>query len=115
MSDKPKVGFIGVGMMGNPMCRRILGAGFPLTVHDMRSSAVDELVKAGAKKAGSPREVTEVSDVILTSLPTQRACDEVYLGSNGILKGVRKGQTLVETSTVSPSSVKRVWEDAKKQ
>lgn len=115
VSDKLRVGFIGLGMMGNPMSRRVLGAGFPLTVHDIRPASVEELVKAGAKNAASPREIAEVSDVVLTSLPTQKACDEVYFGPNGILKGARKGQILVETSTVSPNAVRHVAEEARKQ
>ena len=112
MSEKPRVGFIGIGMMGKPMSKRILQAGYPLTVHDARPEPVEEMVREGATKAGTPKEIAEVSDVVLTSLPTLQACEEVYLGSNGLLKGARAGEILVETSTVPPSLVKRFAEAA---
>lgn len=115
MSEKMKVGFIGLGMMGKPMAKRVLGAGFPLTVHDVRPEPVEELVKEGAKKASSPKEVAQVTDVVLTSLPTLEACEQVYRGANGLLKGGRAGQTFVETSTTPPSVVRSLSEEARKQ
>jgi 3-hydroxyisobutyrate dehydrogenase-like beta-hydroxyacid dehydrogenase len=115
MTKKIRVGFIGLGMMGKPMSTRVLAAGYPLTVLDVRPEPMEVLVKAGAKKAGSPKEVAAVSDVVVTSLPTLKVCEEVYLGSDGLLKGARAGTILVETSTVTPSLVKRFYEEAKKQ
>ena len=115
MNDKMRVGFIGLGMMGKPMSKRVLAAGFPLTVHDIRPEPVEELVKAGANKAVSTKEIAEVSDVVLTSLPSLEACNETYLGDHGLLKGARKGQILVETSTLPPSVVRRFADEANKQ
>ncbi|MCO5063523.1 MAG: NAD(P)-dependent oxidoreductase [Rhizobiaceae bacterium] len=114
MSEQVKVGLIGLGMMGKPMALRILGGGYPLTVFDVRPEPIKELVDAGATSAGSPKEVAERCDVILTSLPTIKACEAVYFGDTGLLKGARKGQVLVETSTVPPHIVRRVADEAEK-
>jgi 3-hydroxyisobutyrate dehydrogenase-like beta-hydroxyacid dehydrogenase len=112
MTNKTRVGFIGLGMMGSPMSKRILAAGYPLTVHDIRPEPVADLVQAGAKQADSPKAIAEVSDVVLTSLPTLQASEDVYLGDRGLLQGARAGMILVETSTVSPRVVKRFAEEA---
>ncbi len=114
-SNKPRVGFIGIGMVGKPMSRRVLQAAYPLTVHDIRPDPVNELVKEGATKAETPKQVAEVSDVVLTSLPTLEACEKVYLGDNGLLKGTKPGEILVETSTVPPSLVRKYAEAANKK
>lgn len=114
MSEKIRVGFIGLGMIGKPMAKRILAAGFPLTVHDIRAEPVEELVRAGAKKATSAKAIAEVSDVVLTSLPSTDACREIYLGADGLLQGAHKGQILVETSTVPPGMVRAFAAEADK-
>ncbi len=114
MDGKMRVGFIGIGMMGKSMSKRVLAAGYPLTVHDIRPEPVEELAKAGAKKATTPKEIAEVSDIVLTSLPVLEACEEVYFGAQGLLKGGRKGSILVETSTVPPSMMKRYADEAGK-
>ena len=64
-----RVGFIGLGLMGKPMARHIVNAGYPLTVHNRSHAAVDELVAQGAQAAISPREVAMNSDVVITMLP----------------------------------------------
>ena len=102
-------------MLGKPMSKRLLAAGYPLTVHDIRPDPVEELVRQGAKRADRPKEIAQVSDVVITSLPSLKACEEVYLGKDGLLKGASKGEILVETSTVTPSLVRRFSEEAKKQ
>ncbi|MBI4191811.1 MAG: NAD(P)-dependent oxidoreductase [Betaproteobacteria bacterium] len=114
MNDKMRVGFIGLGMLGKPISKRVLAAGYPLTVYDIRSEPEEELVKAGARKTTNPKEMAEVSDVVLTSLPSLEACEEIYFGAHGLLKGARKGLILVETSTVPPSMVKRYVNEADK-
>ena len=114
MSDMARVGFIGLGMMGKSMSQRVLAAGYPLTVYDIRPEPVEALVKAGAKKAANAREIADSSDIVLTSLPTLAACEETYFGTNGLLKGARKGMIFVETSTVTPDTVKRYASEAGK-
>jgi 3-hydroxyisobutyrate dehydrogenase-like beta-hydroxyacid dehydrogenase len=96
------VGFIGIGEMGKPMARRILEAGYPLTVYNRTASKALELEKAGAKIANSPRDVAERSEVILSILSGDHAVEEVMLGSpNGVIHGMRKGSIIVEMSTTS--------------
>ena len=115
MTEITRVGFIGLGMMGSPMSKRILAAGYPLTVHDIRPEAMADLVRGGAQQADSPGEIAEAADVVVTSLPTLDASEDVYLGSHGLLRGARAGTILVETSTVSPNVVKRFSEEAERQ
>lgn len=94
------IGFIGLGKMGRPMCMNLLKAGFELTVHNRSRWVVDELVAQGAHPAGSPAGVAARAEVVLTSLPTPEAVEEVYLEGNGILSAARPGQLLIDHSTV---------------
>jgi 3-hydroxyisobutyrate dehydrogenase-like beta-hydroxyacid dehydrogenase len=112
MTETTRVGLVGVGMMGRPMAQRILSAGFPLTIFDVRTEPQHEFAALGANVAKSPRDVAANCDVVLTSLPALAACEQVYLGESGLLEGAKKGTVLVETSTVSPKTVKRFAEAA---
>src|SRR2546429_7452584 len=76
------VGFIGVGNMGNPMAANVLKA-FPMTVFDMNPKAMENLIQGGAKRAGSPREVVESSEIVFTSLPASPDVEAVYLEAGG--------------------------------
>ncbi len=82
-----KVGYIGLGIMGKPMAANILKAGFSVVVHNRSQTSVDELVRLGATKAQSPREVAEQVDVVFTNLPDSPDVEKVVLGENGILAG----------------------------
>ena len=73
MTDK-KLGFVGLGRMGGPMSERLINAGYELTVYDPSEAALNAVVAHGGRKAGSPREVADVAPIVLTSLPTGRAC-----------------------------------------
>lgn len=96
------IGFIGLGIMGRPMARNLLKAGFPLVVHNRSRGSVDDLVKAGAKAAVSPRDVAGQCDVLITMLPNSPDVEQVALGKDGILEGARAGLVLVDMSTISP-------------
>jgi 3-hydroxyisobutyrate dehydrogenase len=102
------VGFIGLGLMGKPMAHNVLKAGFPLTVHNRSQAAVDELVAAGARRAGSPREVAAVVDLVCTCLPGPADVEQVYLGENGVLAGARSGTILVDLSTIDPATHQKI-------
>jgi len=104
---KPKVGFIGLGLMGKPMAQNLLRAGFPLTVWNRTKSKADDLVRAGAKLAENPREVAAQSDVLITIVSDPPALEEVLFGS-GALEALRKGTILIDSSTVSPDAARRV-------
>src|SRR4030095_5492030 len=78
------VGFIGVGNMGNPMAYNVLKASFPMIVCDISAKAMENLLQAGAKRAGSPREVVENSEIVFTSLPASPDVEAVYLEPGGL-------------------------------
>ena len=96
------VGFIGLGIMGRPMAKNLLKAGYPLVVHNRSQAAVQELVGLGAKSAPSPEAVARESQVIVLMLPNSPDVELVALGPQGLIGGVRSGQTVVDMSTISP-------------
>lgn len=97
-----KIGFIGLGIMGKPMAKNLIKAGFPLVVHNRSRSKVDELVKEGAAAANTPREVASSADIIITMLPNSPDVELVALGANGILEGAKAGQLFIDMSTINP-------------
>jgi len=103
-----RIGFIGLGIMGKPMATRLVRAGFDVVVFNRSSGAVDELTDAGAQAAGSPREVAERSDVVITMLPDSPDVEAVVLGDEGVLEGVREGMLLIDMSTIAPSTSRAV-------
>ena len=96
------IGFIGLGIMGRPMARNLLKAGYPLLVHSRSQGPVDEIVKAGAKAAASPKDVAGQCDVLITMLPNSPDVELVALGPNGIIEGARRGLIFADMSTISP-------------
>jgi len=105
---KPAVGLIGLGLMGKPMGRNLLKAGFSLTVWNRTASRADDLLREGARWAESPREVAAASDVVITIVSDPQALESVVWGASGVLNGLRKGSVLVDSSTVSPELERRV-------
>jgi len=102
------IGFIGLGIMGRPMARNLIKAGYPLVVHNRSRAAVDELVGAGAKAGKSPREVAAQCDVLITMLPNSPDVELVTLGKDGILDGARPGLVLADMSTISPIVTQKI-------
>ncbi|MCB8816023.1 NAD(P)-dependent oxidoreductase [Desulfosporosinus shakirovi] len=98
-----KVGFIGIGVMGKPMAKNILGAGYSLFVNDVNEVAVQELVVDGAKKVQSPRELAQEVDVVITMLPNGGIVEQVLLGEQGIFAGAKPGFTIIDMSSVAPT------------
>ncbi|HXG15219.1 MAG TPA: 2-hydroxy-3-oxopropionate reductase [Calidithermus sp.] len=96
------IGFIGLGIMGRPMARNLLKAGYPLVVHNRSRAAVDELAAAGARAASSPRDVAGQCDVLITMLPNSPDVEAVALGPDGIIAGARPGLVYADMSTISP-------------
>lgn len=97
-----KIGFIGLGIMGKPMSKNLLKAGYELVVMDRNLSAVDEVVAAGAKAAGTPKEVAQQCDVIITMLPNSPHVKEVVLGENGVIEGAKSGTVVIDMSSIAP-------------
>ena len=101
-----KIGFIGLGIMGKPMSRNLLKAGFELVVYDVDETAVKIIEKAGAKPASSPKEVAQNSDVIITMLPKASIGKSVLEDENGILAGIKENSVVIDMSSVSPVASK---------
>ena len=96
------VGFIGLGIMGKPMAKNLIEAGHELVIYNRTQEKAEELAGDGATVAGSPREVAEQSDVIITMLPDSPQVEEVLVGEDGVLEGIKEGALVVDTSTISP-------------
>src|SRR5206468_12512274 len=92
----PTIGFIGLGIMGKPMARNLLKAGYPLVVHNRSHAAVDELSKEGAQPGASSTEVAARSEVIITMLPDSPDVELVYAGENGVFSGAKTGVLLLD-------------------
>lgn len=107
---KPAVGMIGLGLMGKPMAANLMKSGFSVTVWNRTRAKADELVRAGAKLAGSPREVAAAADLLLTIVSDPPALEEVLWSKNGALEGLRRGSAYVDSSTVSPALARRIAE-----
>lgn len=97
-----RIGFIGLGIMGSGMSMNILKAGFPLTVWNRTASKTEPLAKAGAKVAKSPKEVAEKSDIVIDIVTDSKDVEEVLLGRDGVINGVKTGTIVIDMSTISP-------------
>jgi len=88
--------------MGKPMARNLIKAGYRLVVYNRSRGPVDELVSAGATAVGSPRAVAEETDIVITMVPDSPDVQQVVLGNDGVLGGLRRGSVLIDMSTISP-------------
>jgi len=102
------IGFIGLGIMGRPMAKNLIKAGYSLVVHSRSRGPVDDVVKAGARAAGSPKDVAAQSDVVITMLPNSPDVEAVALGKDGIIEGAKKGLVFVDMSTISPIVTQKI-------
>jgi 2-hydroxy-3-oxopropionate reductase len=98
-----RIGFIGLGIMGAPMARNLVAAGYELTVHNRSPRALE-----GATKAESPQAVAERSDVVITMLPDSPDVEAVVLGEHGVIAGIRPGAVVIDMSTVTPATARRL-------
>jgi 2-hydroxy-3-oxopropionate reductase len=108
MPDRPTVGFIGLGIMGQPMALNLLRAGFPLVVHNRTRAKEEQLVSEGASAAESPRAVAASCDVVITMLPDSPDVEAVYFGEDGVVAGARSGQLLIDMSSIAPAVARSV-------
>jgi 2-hydroxy-3-oxopropionate reductase len=105
-----KIGYIGLGIMGKPMARNIMKAGYEVVVHNRSRQSVKELVEEGAIAAHSPAEVARQVDVVFTNLPDSPDVELVALGKEGIIEGAHKGLIYVDNSTIKPATARSVGE-----
>jgi 2-hydroxy-3-oxopropionate reductase len=110
-----RVGFIGLGIMGMPMARNLMEAGYELVLHNRSPEKAEELGKEGATVAATPREVAEKSDVVITMLPDSPQVREVVAGENGVLEGISEGALLIDMSTISPVVTEELAEALKEK
>lgn len=103
-----KIGFIGLGIMGKPMARNLLKAGYGLVVSDINPVVVEELVSLGAKSAGSASEVASKTTTIITMLPNSPQVKEVVLGNNGLIEGASEGSVLIDMSSIAPLASREI-------
>jgi len=105
---KPAIGFLGLGMMGGNMARRLVSSGYAVTGYDIDPARMRQASQAGVKVADSPARVAEVADVVLSSLTDPAAVRRAYLGEDGVLAAVRRGATLIDLSTIDPDTWREV-------
>lgn len=103
-----RVGFVGIGKMGHPMCRHLLEAGYALSVYDLRPEAVDTLASLGAERAASPKELAARSTTVITMLPDSPAVEKAILGEDGVMVGAPSSTVVIDMSSSYPSSTIRI-------
>jgi 2-hydroxy-3-oxopropionate reductase len=109
-SQSKRVGFIGLGQLGNPMSKRILAAGFPLTVYNRTQSKAAELQGMGAKVAKTPKELAINADVIFCIVSGDKATRQLMIGENGVAEGAKPGTIVVEMSTTRIDTILEINE-----
>jgi len=110
-----KIGFIGLGIMGKPMAKNLIKAGYELTVYDIIPEKADDLVDAGAKPGASSKDVAAKSEVVITMLPNSPEVKEAALGPNGVLDGAKPGTILIDMSSIAPLASQEVSARAKEK
>jgi 3-hydroxyisobutyrate dehydrogenase-like beta-hydroxyacid dehydrogenase len=108
-----RVGFIGIGLMGSQMSRRILEAKYPLTVWNRKKEKAGALISAGAKWADSPKAVAQASDLVITMVTDSGASEEVICGKNGVLEGAHPGLILIDMGSIAPEMSRSIAERAR--
>jgi 3-hydroxyisobutyrate dehydrogenase len=108
--DMPSIGFIGMGAMGSRMARRLLAAGYPLTVYNRTPAKAQPLIAQGARVAASPQTLAASSNIMLLSLADDAAVESVFLGRDGIVAAARPGTICVDTSTIAPATSRAIME-----
>ena len=103
-----KIGFIGLGNAGGKLAGSLLRNGYDLTVRDLNEEFVSDFVSRGAKSAHSPKEMAELCDVIITCLPSPKACSRVMEADDGVLAGISRGKIWLEMSTTDEAEIRRI-------
>ena len=109
------IGFIGLGIMGKPMARNLLKAGYTLVVHNRSRGAVEELSKEGAQTAATAKEVAERTEILITMLPDSPDVELVYSAETGVFAGANRGMLLIDMSSISPIVSRKLAQEAEKR
>lgn len=110
-----KVGFIGLGIMGKPMCANLLKKGYDVTVYTLNPDTIKEMEAQGAKGAANAKEVGSQVDVLITMVPNSPQVDEVLFGENGAAEGLKAGSTVIDMSSINPVESQRFAKQLAKQ
>lgn len=110
-----RIGFIGLGIMGKPMAKNLIKAGYDLKVYDIMTAAVDETVAAGATRGENNADVAKDSDIVITMLPNSPHVKTAVLGENGILEGAKPGTIVVDMSSINPIASKEICAEVEKK
>jgi len=102
------IGFIGLGVMGKPMAKNLIKAGFSLVVHNRSRGAVDEVVAAGAKAGTSPADVAKQSSIVITMVPDTPDVELVLSGKDGVLSSLQRDTIVIDMSSISPTVTQRL-------
>ncbi len=108
MPDIKKIGFIGLGIMGRPMARNLISAGYPLIVWNRSRSGIEALIAADATAAGNAREVAERSDAVITVVGYAEDVEQIALGPSGVIEGAHPGLVHIDMSTIAPDVTRRI-------
>ena len=103
-----EVGFVGLGIMGRPMVRNLMKAGYSLTVYDIVATSMEEMATDGAKPASSAKEVAEKTSVIITMVTDSADSEAAILGPNGVLEGASKGAVIIDMSSIAPGMSQKI-------
>jgi len=101
--------------MGKPICKNLIDSGYKLLVYDINKEALNEVVEYGAEKGNSPKSVAENSDIIITMLPNSPDVKKVVLGKEGVIEGVKRGQILIDMSSIAPLVSQEVAKELEKK
>jgi 2-hydroxy-3-oxopropionate reductase len=110
-----RIGFIGLGLMGKPMARNLLKAGYPLAVYNRSRLPIDEMAAEGAAIADSPQAIAQQSDVVITCVSDSPDVEAIVLGENGVLAGARSGMLYIDMSTIAPATARTICTALKAQ
>lgn len=113
VSTSTRIGWVGLGVMGAPMCGHLLRQGYPVTVFTRTPSKAAAVLAKGAKWVASPLAVAEASDVVFTMVGSPLDVRQVYFGESGLLAGMRSGSLLVDMTTSAPSLAREIFEAAR--
>ncbi len=109
-----KIGFIGLGIMGSPMAKNLINSGFEVYAYDIIEKNLDNIVSSGAKKALSPKEVSENSDIVIVMVQNSPQSEKVVLGEEGALEGASKGNLIIDMSSISPLMSQKISKECSK-
>lgn len=112
---KKQIGWIGTGVMGGSMCSHLIKAGYAVSVYNRTKEKASELIKMGAQWCSNPKEIAQISETVFTIVGFPKDVEEVYLGKEGILAGIKQGSTIIDMTTSEPSLAQKIYQEAKKK